>query len=245
MERKRAFLIALMFTILIAGNYLIFSYNPPQRELVTVARVIDGDTLVLEDGRTIRLLNINSPEKSTPFYTLSLNYLKPLENNSIELEVTGVDKYSRTLARIYNPEYVNLNLVLDGLATKFLVHSSEIKDFAEAEKYAIENSFGIWEHSQYYGCFTAEIDAEDEKITLINACGPLNLKDWIISDESSKTYKFYSINLNKITLHSEIGEDNEDQIYWNSKRNIWNNDRDTFYLFDSEGKIAHHQAYGY
>ena len=35
-------------------------------ETATVLRVIDGDTCLLEDGRRVRYLGINSPEKGEP-----------------------------------------------------------------------------------------------------------------------------------------------------------------------------------
>jgi len=35
----------------------------PQSEILTVIQVIDGDTCLLEDGRRIRYLGINAPER--------------------------------------------------------------------------------------------------------------------------------------------------------------------------------------
>ena len=37
-----------------------------EAETVTVQRVIDGDSCLLEDGRSVRYLGINSPEKEDP-----------------------------------------------------------------------------------------------------------------------------------------------------------------------------------
>jgi hypothetical protein len=210
-----------------------------------VARIIDGDTLELKDGRIVRLANINAPEKSSPNYQQSLNFLKPLENNTIELEVTGTDRYARTLARIFSNEYLNLELVKRGLATKFLVVDSESSSFAKAEQNAIENSLGIWEKSPKYNCFSSTIDEEAERIHLTNNCFSTNMEDWTLTDESSKTFKFPNLAIGSITLHSENGENNQTDLFWNSGRNIWNNDRDSLYLFDDQGKIAHYHSYGY
>ena len=44
-----------------------------------ISRVIDGDTVELEDGRTIRLLNINTPEKGRPFSDEATDFLKEYE----------------------------------------------------------------------------------------------------------------------------------------------------------------------
>src|SRR5687768_17229147 len=45
-----------------AGSQPIEILNQPSRQLHHVARVYDGDTVVLEDGKHVRLLGINTPE---------------------------------------------------------------------------------------------------------------------------------------------------------------------------------------
>lgn len=242
MKKFHALLLSFLITGLIASNIYLFSLlNPKVRETAIVSRVIDGDTLELNDKRIIRLANINAPEKDAP----STNFLKFLENKTIELEIIGSDKYSRNLARIYIPEYLNLKIVSLGFASKFLVHDSEIKEFSKAEQNAIENSLGIWNHSVYYNCFTTQIDKYNEIIKLINNCEEINLEEWGLKDESTRFYTFPSVSLGEISLHSNLGEDNATDLFWNSKTNIWNNDRDTLYLFDQEGGLVHHESYGY
>jgi len=66
MNKKAALLIAFLLVFLIALDINVFSPSTLPKEKVVVERVIDGDTLVLVDGRTIRLLNINAPEKDSP-----------------------------------------------------------------------------------------------------------------------------------------------------------------------------------
>jgi micrococcal nuclease len=68
---------------------------------------------------------------------------------------------------------------------------------------------------------------------------------WTIKDESRKTYTFGNRSLGEIKINSLPGTDNSTDIYWNSEINIWNNDRDSLYLFDSEGNIVHYESYGY
>jgi len=248
MNRKYSFIFAFLITGLIACNVYLFSSFSHQssRETALVARVIDGDTLVLDDGRTIRLLNINTPEKSEPNSNLGTEFLKSLENESIQLETTGIDKYGRTLARLYNSsDYFNLKLVSLGYAVKFLVSESELNEFSSAEENAIENSLGIWHKSEYYGCFKANIDEKKEIAFLINSCSDINMLGWKIRDESRKYYIFGNVVLGKINFHSSNGEDNETDIFWNQKTDVWNNDRDTLYLLDPEGSIAFYHPYGY
>ena len=244
MKRKGALFISLLVTILIFVNLSIINHLSSNVESVRIDRVIDGDTLELEDGRRIRLLNINAPEKDSPAHVLSLNFLKSL-NSSINLEVTGTDKYGRALGRVYSAEYVNLQLIEQGLASKFLVDSSELKDFASAEKKAIKEGKGIWPPSPYSNCFKATIDKEQEFVVLDNNCPSLKVKDWTLKDESRKTYKFNDIKITKVILYTKKGNDNSTDIFWNSDTNIWNNDRDSLYLFDNKGGLASYETYGY
>jgi endonuclease YncB( thermonuclease family) len=241
---------ALLFAILLAGliisnAYIFTSFSvKDSREKVTISRIVDGDTLKLSDGRTVRLLNINSPEKGTRGANLSAEFLRKFENKTIDIDITGTDKYQRILARIYAPDYLNLAIVEQGLASKFLVQESELSDFAKAEAYAIENSLGIWKKSEYSNCFTISIDAEGEEAAINNACPEINLKNWLLKDESRKIYKFTNISFEKITLHSGSGTSNSTDLFW-GEETVWNNDRDSAYLFDSEGGLAGYETYGY
>src|SRR3989344_7268034 len=198
MKKIYSVILALLFTLLIAGDYYLFTHlDDTQRETVFVSRVIDGDTLELEDGRTVRLLNINSPEKSDSKYLLAFDFLRNLENRTVEIETESFDKYGRVLARIYSPEYINLELVKKGLASKFLVSDSEIKTFSRAEDEAVRTHSGIWGSSPYYGCFNIDINKNDEYLVLENACGEINMKGFMLKDESRKQYFFYNFKLPK------------------------------------------------
>jgi len=245
LNKKYALILAFLLAAVIANSaYLLKDKN--DLEPAIVARVIDGDTIELDDGRMVRLLNINSPEKSSPLHKESLNFLKQYENKGIYLENEGVDKYKRTLGRIYSENiYLNLYLVKNGLASKFLVSESELSEFSDAESYAISNEKGIWEHSDYYKCISAEIKPIDEIIIIKSDCEEINIAGWILKDESRKEYKFNITISDNLILHSRQGNDNQTDLFWNSKTDIWNNDRDTLYIFDNENKIVLAEPYGY
>ena len=154
-----------------------------------------------------------------------------------------IDK--RTLGRIYVPEYVNLDIVKLGFASKFLVDEEELDEFNKAERDAIENSRGIWRKSDYYGCFKTEIDKKAEKVVIESRCGEMNIGNWQLKDESRKIYSFKNVSFFKIILHSTSGADNKTDIFWGSEQNVWNNDRDSLYLFDRVGGLSHYESYGY
>lgn len=245
MDRKPALIIAILLTLLIAGDFWIFSSKGNGgRENLIVGRVIDGDTLVLEDGRHIRLLNINSPEKDFANSFLATNYVNGFENKTLSFEITGMDKYKRYLARVYSPEYLNLELVKRGFASKFLVEDNELKEFDSAERNAIDRGIGIWKKSIYYGCFEFKIDEKREIVEINNKCSSINVKGWMVKDESRKAYTFGDISLGKIRLHSISGNDNSSDLFWNVG-NVWNDDRDSLYLFDDKLEVVGYESYGY
>ena len=248
MNKKTSLIISFLITVLLTFNYFILrdQFIPKiQREIVFVSRIIDGDTLELEDGRILRLLNINTQEKNDFGSNESIAYLKEIENSQVEIEITGIDKYKRYLARIFAPNYINIELVRLGLATKYLVSSEELSDFLQAEKYAIENEAGLWEKSQGYGCLTASIEPDEETLILYNSCNPINLTGWIIRDESRKKFILEGTLDKELKIFSFEGQNTKNSYFLNSNTNIWNNDRDTIYLMDKDNKIALYKPYGY
>ena len=75
-----------------------------EKEYSIVSRVIDGDTLVLEDETHVRLLGINTPEKNEKYSEESTSYLGDLVlNKSVYLEKgrDDRDRYNRSLRYIY------------------------------------------------------------------------------------------------------------------------------------------------
>jgi len=249
MNKKHSFILAILLTLTIINTIYLFNSSSAesQLELVKISKIIDGDTIELDDGRRIRLLNINSPEKSSALHAGSKEYLEQFQNNNIYLDYAGKEKYGRDLARIYDLDsnYINLELVKNGLASKFLVSEGELNEFSEAEAQALAEGMGIWIHSDFYGCIESNIDRDEEKVILSSKCGSLNLEGWTLKDESRKEYKFHISNFSEIILFSKEGEDNQYYIFWNQKTNVWNSDRDTLYIFDEESKIVLAQSYGY
>lgn len=244
MNKTASFFIALFVTSIFLILFYFSLSSSKNFESVVVSRVIDGDTIEFEDGRIARLVNINAPEKNTPYAMLSTSFLKNYENKSLNISVIGIDKYSRLLVKIYTPEYLNLNLVKEGLASTFLVADSETKKFKEAEQEAIKLEKGMWQHSKYYGCFKTKIYPEKEVVYFYNSCN-VSLIGWTLKDESRKQYKFNLSPELEFQLFTFSGESNSTDLFWNSKSEVWNNDRDTLYLYDNEGKIVHFNYYGY
>ncbi|MBI3334660.1 thermonuclease family protein [Candidatus Pacearchaeota archaeon] len=252
-QRERCLLLRKIHAVLLALAFTAVIFNlislpkvfmEPERESVIITRVIDGDTLEIADGRVIRLLNINAPEKTSPLSSQATLFLRQFINSSIDIEITGTEKYGRLLARIYAPDYVNLRLVELGLASKFLVQKEESELFASAESAAVQGEKGIWKRSSYAPCLSAKINAEEEIVLLKNACDLISLEGWLLKDESRKTFKLESTLTKDLIIKSGQGITNETILFLNAE-SVWNNDKDTLYLFDEQGNLALHHAYGY
>jgi len=244
MKKFSAFLFSLLSVLLLADIYFTAVYfQKTPHESIVVSRVIDGDTLETADSRTFRLVNVNSPEKGQPNYELSKDYLSSFTNKTLSIDYIGDDKYSRQLVRLYSDKYINYELVEMGLASKFLVQEDEKKTFALAEKKAIESGVGIWQHSEYYGCFSTDIDKKNEVVEFIVICPNISLKNWFVKDESRKIYVFSRNPPLHFMLYSGIGNNTSQSLFWNLKENVWNDDSDSLYLFDDKGRIAHYDSY--
>jgi len=238
-EKILAIILSATITLLIAFN--IYLLNLEDLESVIIKRVIDGDTFELEDGRIIRLLNINSPEKSDKFSELSFNFLKQYENKTIEIEVTGKGIYGRDLARAYSGEYLNLYLIEQGYSHISHIELSEKNKFFKTQQKAFEQEKGIWKKSEFYGCLNVEIYEVEEYIVIKNACQNMSLN---LKDESTKSFKINLPANSQKKIFSNKGEDTEDKIYLNSG-NIWNNDIDSIFIRDEKGYLVYYSSYGY
>ncbi len=242
MDRLPALVISILITSVIAGNYLFFTVDSVEREKVIIIRVLDGDTVELEDGRTIRLVNINTPEKKFPYSELAKNYLIAFLNEEIYLESLGTDKYSRTLGRLFSEEvYLNKFIIEQGMAHKYLVIKGEEKDFANAENLAIEKEIGIWDRSNYTNCISVEINKYDEYVEIYDSCG-VDFTEWTIKDESTKSYKFTKDVDEKVVLYSKSGKDNETARFW-GKEKIWNDAGDAIFIRDNSGFLVYYEQY--
>lgn len=130
-------------------------------ERVMVTKVVDGDTIVVNEDTTIRLVGIDTPETVDPrrpigcFGKEASNKVKTLLTGKIvilEKDVSETDKYNRSLRYVYLPLedgrtlFVNDYLVREGFA-KVYTYPPDVKyneQFREAEKEAREGKRGLW-----------------------------------------------------------------------------------------------------
>jgi micrococcal nuclease len=66
-----------------------------------VQRVIDGDTFVTQSGKTVRLANVDAPEKGHKGAPAARKDLRELvSRKEVNVEVVARDKYGRQVANV-------------------------------------------------------------------------------------------------------------------------------------------------
>ena len=150
-----------MRTIII---FLIFSTNILAQEIIGIPKIVDGDTVYINNYK-IRLEGIDAPEmkqkckkeklkiSSIIGYTFYENYhCGEHSKQSLEAKVKGSnikcisftkDRYKRYLARCFKGK-INLNqwMVRNGHAVAYRRYS---KEYIPDEDFAKENKLGLWQ----------------------------------------------------------------------------------------------------
>ncbi|PHK49172.1 thermonuclease NucI [Staphylococcus edaphicus] len=143
------------------NNAVDTSSAPQNTEKVHVTRVVDGDTLVAQNGRNeqlkVRLIGVDTPETVKPntpvqpYGKEASDYTKAqLTNKDVYLEYDKEkeDRYGRTLAYVWIGEKTMFNeqLVKKGLAReKYYSPNGKYRDvFEKAEDIAKEKHVNIW-----------------------------------------------------------------------------------------------------
>lgn len=124
-----------------------------------VAKVVDGDTLRLRDGASVRLIGINAPERARegrpaePFAEAATRRLQALVAANggrvgLRLGERARDHYGRTLAHAYDRSGQNLEaqLLAQGLGYRVAFEpGSGLEDcLREAELVARQEHMGLW-----------------------------------------------------------------------------------------------------
>lgn len=128
---------------------------------VVVAKVIDGDTVILNDKRHIRLIGINTPEigiKGRPDQPLAQQAKQRLQalihaaNTTLTAGRQPQDHHGRTLAYLNSGHIdVQQRLLEEGFAWLVAIppNISRIRRYSESQAQAKKHKRGIWAHSFY------------------------------------------------------------------------------------------------
>jgi endonuclease YncB( thermonuclease family) len=126
------------------------------RPTANVAQVLDGDTIVLEDGRHVRLVQLDAPEthEGECYAQTAKRVLERLlpRGTAVRIEtdpaLDTVDRYGRTLAYVErNGTNMNLELVRAGAASPYFFHGDRGRyatQLLQAAGKAEHESRGLW-----------------------------------------------------------------------------------------------------
>ncbi len=122
--------------------------------IVTVARVIDGDTVELSNGERVRLLGIDTPEHNEPLYAEARGVLTRLaQGKPARIDRAGRerDRYGRLLGYLYIDDTLLANRVMldSGLAYLYLFEDTdegqpETATLLAAQRGAMEAGRGLF-----------------------------------------------------------------------------------------------------
>jgi micrococcal nuclease len=137
---------------------------------ILVSRVVDGDTIKLENGERVRLIGIDTPEvhESNKLYKDSqrtgqdIRTIQAMGKKSyvftrglvegkrvrLEFDVEKKDRYERLLAYVYLKDgtFVNAEIVKQGYAS-LMTYPPNVKyadEFVKLYREARENNLGLW-----------------------------------------------------------------------------------------------------
>jgi len=141
---------------LVASLTLLALSCAGERGTATVGRVLDGDTIVLEDGRHVRLVQLDAPETdenecyAQPAKAILARLLPPGTHVEIETDplLDKIDRYGRTLAYVRRGRAnIIVELVRAGAAAPWFFHGDRGRYAGEllaAAADAQEGNRGLW-----------------------------------------------------------------------------------------------------
>ncbi|MBU1178492.1 thermonuclease family protein [Patescibacteria group bacterium] len=146
-------LLSLLFIVILA---VWISWQRP--EIKTVVKVVDGDTIILDNGETVRYIGIDTPEVSVPVTDLecygpeaTIRNEELVAGREVKMirDIKNRDKYGRLLRYVYltsDDTFINLELVKDGYARSLAVYPnvSYTKEIKSATEAAQRDKKGLW-----------------------------------------------------------------------------------------------------
>jgi micrococcal nuclease len=237
--------------------------QPDGLESVRVAAVVDGDTIELVDGRQVRYIGINTPERDQPFYAEATAINRQLvaeQTVQLEFDVETFDQYGRTLAYVWvNGVMANLEIVSRGFANAYTIPPNVRyeAEFRQAERAARQAERGLWAgsdvalkimHIQADAPGSDNDNPNGEWIEIANQGDvPVQLQGYSLKDEANHIYTFglFSVEPGKtFRIYSGQGQDSPTELYWGlNGESIWNNGSDAAFLRDAEGNLIDTYSY--
>ena len=182
-----------------------------------VTKVLDGDTIIVEGGYSVRLLGIDADERGWPCYGAAKERLEELVLNKevrLERDKADIDQYGRYLRYIFlttldseslagrDKKNINLQIVEEGLAiARFYPENVKYKEeIIQAEKKARLAKIGCkWQEESETEKEEPKEELAWERLTITSTGLPVikasEAKDWIdreviVEGKIIDTYKY-------------------------------------------------------
>jgi endonuclease YncB( thermonuclease family) len=234
---------------------------PPGIATGTVARVNDGDSLVVDTGSgqiEVRLMGINAPESdecSGPEAAARLAGL--VDEETVGVEEVGQDQFDRTLAYLWLGDLLlNLDQVANGLAIATTPEEGDARGPAivAAEDGAFEAGLGMWSEtacgasgprpevgvdgaaSSFDPSGPDEEALEQEWVSLSSGAG-VAVADWVIRDESAQ-HRCRLPTGALVGPGTGLSVTSADPCWSPGRSPVWNNGGDMVLLLEPSGRVA-------
>ena len=262
MQRKRPRIPVAPLTRWLVLALVVIAIGPASAAAERVSRVIDGDTIQLEDGQKVRYAGVNAPEEGEPYHresTQANNLL--VGNKTVQLEFgrSKTDKQGRLLAYLYlGRTLVQAELVKQGWA--LVMRTQALPRYWEPLKQQAEAKAagrGIWAKGEHRGKLVvtqvhpreSRQESQNDEYVVFRNLGnaPLDVTGWSISDEANQSYliPLFTVGPGKtFTLYTGSGKNTDIKLYWGRRKTVWNRGGDTVIVKDATGHFVVSHMYG-
>ncbi|MDZ4165960.1 MAG: thermonuclease family protein [Smithellaceae bacterium] len=223
-------------------------------ENVRVRKVIDGDTIQLVDGRKVRLLGINAPEKREPYNQKAKRFVESrvsARDVRLEYDQEREDAYGRLLAYVHaGRSLLNEQLVREGLAHVMTLganrkHEQRLLAAQGEAKKKRRALWSVWTRAKTLKITSVHPYHPARQAAYIRvACladKPLQLAGHVLLNEAGNRFVFpqfvlapgYSV---IVSASSEGGGVSQGILHWPGIKGF-NEQGDTAFLQDSAGNV--------
>lgn len=233
----------------------------------TITNVVDGDSLAVltaDGSMTVRLADINAPERGECYGDEARSHLAGEEGSAATVEVVGTDQFDRALAHVsVGDRRLNLEMVTLGLAIALAPDPDDTRgaDILAAEQGAYDDAVGLWGamacgdggpvadvvidsgRSEPNPDGPDDEHLEDEYIVVANeGTADVDLSGWILRDTSSRNrYRFPAGT--SIRAGGRVIVTSSDPDWSPGGGPVWNNDGDMALLQDDLGTVIDRWRY--
>lgn len=169
--------------------------------------------------------------------------------------------FGRLLAYIYvDGQQLNYQLVERGYARKYPNTIADNDQYLRAQSDARLARRGVWAYAEDSSHFldiervhaknpgSDVADAEEEHVVFTNEGeGAVDLSNWLVEDSTGERFVFpegTTVGAGEtLTLHTGVGTDTDDEVYWGRARAVWHHEDDRIRVKNGNGWVVFEHDY--